>query len=1023
VRTLRARTPLVRARTPLVRARTPDVRQLCLILALGLGWACAGRDATGADLTVWTESCLTKVRPSAPAPARLDTTVVLHAVRNEWESFQVVLRAPARTVRGVRIQPGDLVGPEGATLRALAYDLNRVGYVKVQTPSWVGSRAGGWPDPLPPLVQPLELRPDEGNLSIWVTLKIGKGLPPGRYLGAFRVATAEGEEHDLLVDLHLHDAELPDGTGPFTQWFDQDPAEILAAHQVDAADRERAAALLDRYFRFQMERRLPPSQLPVPPDSTEAKAYLTDARLGTLRVGPSSGRDAGPPAVPQSLVPRVVAVMRGDESPRAVEVLDLRSRQLRALGPGARVLATSLPPEDRFDLADLWCLPPTALSLAQRGELQALGARVWWSLTAALRPPAPSLLVDDDGVCPRLLFWLQVPYRVTGLWCPNTTGWSRTDVGGEPRRLNVWSDPETVPGASGAGYLLYPGAAVGVDGPVSSVRLELLREGVEDRLCFHLLETALDSCARKLGAADQQFGRLRCRELVARVASELTAFSRAPEGMTKARVSLLRDLAAASAQPPLLVRSTPPEGTTIAYPGDGIQLSGVTLPGSTMTVNNQPVAVDAKGAFRARAYPLFGANEFVLRACAGDRGNETRRQYTVVQDPALGRLESLLRASEAQGTPLTDARSALSALMERANQGTYTREDGRRAEALATEVARKATEWELSRAPGTSGETAASSLAEQHLIRIAQTLDAKRQYQQALRVLELAAKRETGDLSRPCRAEAGTYFGKVGFRLWNGWVSLIVWRQGGRVVDLRLLGIPLLQHIDLAAVPDNEVPPLSAEVGGLEDALPESNRLSLVNWNLAVVEEFDEQVTLAARATFPETGLKLERRVTLRRSSPDLLLTYQVTNATLERKPFRWRARLGAGVGFPVTGTGGDPAGDLLWAALPQGAGIERLAISGQSCSALQPAGGHLACYDPAFRMGLGFQYDEDLVALHLSSDEAHGRYWIEADTNQTGQPAMIEPGDLRHFTLRLLPMLDVGSAESVAAKLLSSPR
>ena len=41
---------------------------------------------------------------------------------------------------------------------------------------------------------------------------------------------------------------------------------------------------------------------------------------------------------------------------------------------------------------------------------------------------------------------------------------------------------------NGDGFLIYPGKLIGVDGPVSSVRLEQAREGVEDYEYLHLLK-------------------------------------------------------------------------------------------------------------------------------------------------------------------------------------------------------------------------------------------------------------------------------------------------------------------------------------------------------------------------------------------------------------------------------------------------------------------------------------------------------------------------------------------------------
>ena len=61
---------------------------------------------------------------------------------------------------------------------------------------------------------------------------------------------------------------------------------------------------------------------------------------------------------------------------------------------------------------------------------------------------------------------------------------------------------------NGGGYLFYPGAPCGIDGPVASMRLKNLRDGMEDYEYFVLLE-------KRAGAeAVQKVGRPHRAELV-----------------------------------------------------------------------------------------------------------------------------------------------------------------------------------------------------------------------------------------------------------------------------------------------------------------------------------------------------------------------------------------------------------------------------------------------------------------------------------------------------------------------------
>ena len=314
------------------------------------------------------------------------------------------------------------------------------------------------------------------------------------------------------------------------------------------------------------------------------------------------------------------------------DVTPTEQARLREADPYPRYLSESVPSADQFRLADIWCMPVSSLSPSEVGAFRATGEQIWWRADTQTRPPVPTYVIDDEGVCPRLIAWLQALYRVDGIWCPRVTRWSRRDDTGRREPVDVWEDAETVPGANGAGYLLYPGTAVGVDGPVSSIRLEMIREGVEDLLCFHLLESRLDDRAGALGVGSYQFGRERVAELVRRVATSTTSVRRDPALLSQARLALLRSLELARSAPTLLLRMQPDDASRVIYPGEGIRLVGATLPSATVTVNDHPVTTNEQGVFRAKAYPLPGENEFAVRASTEGGATEVLRRCTVAED-------------------------------------------------------------------------------------------------------------------------------------------------------------------------------------------------------------------------------------------------------------------------------------------------------------------------------------------------------------------------------------------------------
>lgn len=124
--------------------------------------------------------------------------------------------------------------------------------------------------------------------------------------------------------------------------------------------------------------------------------------------------------------------------------------------------------------------------LAQR---RAAGEEVWTYITLTKDGVQPNYFVDYASIFTRIIPWASYMNQTPGIlyWCLDY--WSETP--------NPWTDIDTgqksVPGARlyGEGSLIYPGYQVGIDGPVSSVRLEVLRDGLEDYQYLWMLEQKL----------------------------------------------------------------------------------------------------------------------------------------------------------------------------------------------------------------------------------------------------------------------------------------------------------------------------------------------------------------------------------------------------------------------------------------------------------------------------------------------------------------------------------------------------
>jgi len=147
------------------------------------------------------------------------------------------------------------------------------------------------------------------------------------------------------------------------------------------------------------------------------------------------------------------------------------------------------------------------------------GDKILWYVCWEPGLPYANMFVDMDGFFHRVLFWQQYMYGAEGLCYWTTTWW---------RDCNPWDSASTVRDLSrycfGDGSLLYPGDRVGIDGPVGSLRLELVRSGIED---FAML---------KMG--ERLFGKAYIDRLIKSVTPNLRDYNDDHDALGRARILL-----------------------------------------------------------------------------------------------------------------------------------------------------------------------------------------------------------------------------------------------------------------------------------------------------------------------------------------------------------------------------------------------------------------------------------------------------------------------------------------------------
>ena len=104
----------------------------------------------------------------------------------------------------------------------------------------------------------------------------------------------------------------------------------------------------------------------------------------------------------------------------------------------------------------------------------------WWYTCTGPVNPYPSTHLDDYAISARLIGWMQEAYDIDGYlnW---GTFISRGEYG-----PSVYEGPASMGFSNGDGWIAYPGAWYHVDGPIASLRLVAVRDGMQDNALLRL---------------------------------------------------------------------------------------------------------------------------------------------------------------------------------------------------------------------------------------------------------------------------------------------------------------------------------------------------------------------------------------------------------------------------------------------------------------------------------------------------------------------------------------------------------
>ncbi len=186
---------------------------------------------------------------------------------------------------------------------------------------------------------------------------------------------------------------------------------------------------------------------------------------------------------------------------------------IRRAAPGITTFLTeNVPGPEIMDVTDITCTIWNRIDPKGVQKVTESGGEYWSYLCTGPKAPWITEFIDHDAINLRMWSWASFAYNLDGILVWSTNYWTSRD-GSPPGYLqNPWEEPASyVQGygwplgkqtnwGNGDGRFWYPpnrdpnhDTTSYISGPVPSLRLEFLRQGLEDYEYLHLLKDIIDS--------------------------------------------------------------------------------------------------------------------------------------------------------------------------------------------------------------------------------------------------------------------------------------------------------------------------------------------------------------------------------------------------------------------------------------------------------------------------------------------------------------------------------------------------
>ena len=505
--------------------------------------------AASNDIEFWSVAATEKVmqdKLDIYGDIKQEPKVVVDACKGEYESTQIIMTAK-KDIKSVTLTYGELNGEGGTKFSkdniGVFYEL----YTNV-TNIYDGNGAptGYYPDALVPFDRIVKAKENtikaNKNQGLYITFNVPIDQVAGTYTGSLEI-TYDGASKVLPIELNVFDLEVNEKTNSkskfnstFTQYLGEldstqemfeayiqtmieyrvSPSYLINGNHLDKSD-EMVNLYVEKAYAFIQNPKMSNFNIPAYTASDAAtnektidKQMLIKYVNAVMKKSFETGFNLMERAIFSTgiidepdlfgLMARVPIVMRDYDEAITYCVNNVNSLiGTTQVDPAFKAeivqslkdmsFVVTMPYNESVkDLITTWCPYASEYDTVEKRKLYENQVEKWWYTCIQPRVPHPTYHMEDTLISARALSWMMSEYDVTGnlFWAVdvyaryNGTSYQFID--------DFYSSPERYPRANGDGFLFYPGSRYGVFGPLSSLRMEAIRDGNEEFELFYNLK-------------------------------------------------------------------------------------------------------------------------------------------------------------------------------------------------------------------------------------------------------------------------------------------------------------------------------------------------------------------------------------------------------------------------------------------------------------------------------------------------------------------------------------------------------